>query len=94
MALNRPAARMTDLHSCPMVAPAATPIIGVCALNVLIGGLPAARVGDVCACVPAPDPIVTGAWTVLIAGMPAARVLDQTAAGGLIATGQPTVLIG
>lgn len=92
--MKMPAARMTDLHSCPMVAPAATPIIGVCALNVLIGGLPAARVGDVCACVPVPDPIVTGAWTVLINGMPAARILDQTAAGGLIGTGYVTVLIG
>lgn len=90
----QPAARMTDMHSCPMVAPAATPIISVCALNVLIGGLPAARVTDVCACVPVPDPIVTGAWTVLINGMPAARMLDQTAAGGMILTGCLTVLIG
>jgi len=60
----------------------------------LIGGLPAARVTDMCTCVGPPDIIVKGSTTVLIGGMPAARVTDMTAHGGVIVLGCPTVLIG
>jgi len=38
--------------------------------------------------------IVKGSATVLIGGMPAARLGDQTAHGGVITVGFPTVLIG
>ena len=96
-----PAARVTDMHACPMMTPAVVPIPHVggpilppCAPTVLIGGLPAARVSDLCVCVGPPDVIITGAWTVLICGMPAARIGDKTAHGGAIVTGLPTVLIG
>jgi uncharacterized Zn-binding protein involved in type VI secretion len=61
---------------------------------VLIGGLPAARVGDMCVCVGPPDVIALGSFTVLIQGMPAARMGDLTAHGGTIVLGYPTVLIG
>jgi len=61
---------------------------------VLIGNLPAARVGDLAVCVGPPDAIVKGSATVLIANMPAARVGDTTAHGGAIAVGWPTVIIG
>jgi uncharacterized Zn-binding protein involved in type VI secretion len=60
---------------------------------VLIGGLPAARVGDMCVCVGPPDAIVLGSFTVLIGGQPAARMGDLTAHGGTIVLGCPTVLI-
>jgi uncharacterized Zn-binding protein involved in type VI secretion len=60
---------------------------------VLIGGLPAATVGNMCTCVGPPDSIVKGSMTVLIGGAPAARMGDTTAHGGTIVAGCPTVLI-
>jgi len=63
--------------------------------TVLIGNLPAARVGDMATCTGPPDNIVKGSATVLIGGPPAARVGDSTAHGGVvIPPGCPTVLIG
>ena len=96
-----PAARLTDLHTCPMVTPGLPPIphvggpiSGPGAPTVLIGSLPAARVSDMAVCVGPPDAIVKGSATVLIAGLPAARMGDTTAHGGTIALGLPTVMIG
>lgn len=62
--------------------------------TVLIGGLPAARMGDMAMCVGSPDTIIKGAFPVPIANNPAARMTDQTAHGGVIVAGLPTVLIG
>lgn len=70
------------------------PIIGPGAPTVLIGGLPAARIGDSAVCVGPPDSIVVGAPTVIISGQPAARLGDSTAHGGVITLGCFTVLIG
>lgn len=96
-----PAARQTDLHVCPMVTPGLPPIphvggpiTGPGVPVVLIGGLPAACVGDMCVCVGPPDSIIKGSATVMIGGRPAARMGDTTAHGGSIAIGMPTVLIG
>ncbi len=94
-----PAARLTDMHVCPMwtgvVPHVGGPIIPPNALKVLIGGLFAARIGDMLVCVGPPDVIATGAFTVLIEGKPAARLTDLTVHGGIItAPGCPTVLIG
>src|SRR5689334_23157159 len=96
-----PAARISDMHTCPMVTPGTPPVphVGGPILpagepTVLIGGLPAARVGDMATCVGPPDLIVMGAFTVLIGNKPAARMGDATAHGGKIAVGCPTVLIG
>ena len=94
-----PAARITDMHVCPMVNPGGVPHVGgpilpPGAATVLIGGMPAARVGDMCTCVGPPDTIVAGSSTVMIGGMPAARMGDSTAHGGTIVAGAPTVLIG
>jgi uncharacterized Zn-binding protein involved in type VI secretion len=69
------------------------PILAPGAPTVLIGGLPAARVGDMCVCVGPPDVIALGSFTVLIASQPAARMGDMTAHGGAIVLGCPTVLI-
>jgi uncharacterized Zn-binding protein involved in type VI secretion len=99
--MPQPAARVTDMHVCPMVTPAVPPVPHVGgpilppgAVTVLIGGLPAARVGDMAVCVGPPDVIAMGAFTVLIGGMPAARMGDMCAHGGTIVLGCPTVLIG
>jgi uncharacterized Zn-binding protein involved in type VI secretion len=96
-----PAARVTDMHACPMVTPGVPPvphvggpITGPGMPNVLIGGLPAACVGDLCVCVGPPDSVVKGSATVLIGGRPAARMGDSTAHGGTIVVGLPTVMIG
>ena len=96
--MGQPAARLTDMHVCPMVTGVVPhvggPIIAPGAPTVLIGGLPAARVGDLVTCVGPPDTIVLGSFTVLIGGQPAARMGDLTAHGGTIILGCPTVLIG
>lgn len=94
----KPAARITDMHVCPMVTGVVPhvggPILPPGAPTVLIGGLPAARVGDMATCVGPPDSIVLGSMTVLISNMPAARLGDLTAHGGSIVLGCFTVLIG
>lgn len=94
--MGKPAARSTDLHTCPMASP--TPHVGGPVLvgmpNVLIGGLPAATLGSACTCAGPPDVIVQGSASVLIGGRPAARMGDMTAHGGVIVGGCPTVLIG
>jgi len=69
------------------------PILPPGAITVLIGGMPAARVTDMCLCVGPPDLIALGSFTVLIGGMPAARLGDMTAHAGVIVMGCPTVLI-
>ncbi len=99
--MGQPAARITDMHVCPMVTPGVPPIPHVGgpilppgAVTVLIGSLPAARVGDMAVCVGPPDVIALGSFTVLTMSMPQARMGDLTAHGGTIVLGMPTVLIG
>jgi uncharacterized Zn-binding protein involved in type VI secretion len=99
--MGMPAARLTDMHVCPMLTPGVPPIPHVggpilppCAVTVLIGGLPAARVTDMAVCVGPPDVIVLGSFTVLTMGLLQARIGDMTAHGGSIVMGMPTVLVG
>jgi uncharacterized Zn-binding protein involved in type VI secretion len=93
-----PAARLTDMHSCPAttgpVPHVGGPIVGPGAPTVLIVSLPAATVGDSAVCVGPPATIVKGSSSVMISGKPAARMGDNTAHGGSIVLGAPTVLIG
>lgn len=97
----KPAARLGDMHVCPMVTPGLPPIPHVggpilppCVPTVLVGNIPAAVLGTQCVCVGPPDVIVVGSTTVLIGNKPAARMGDSTAHGGAIVGGLPTVLIG
>lgn len=95
--MGQPAARITDMHTCPMVTGVVPHVGGPIvsgAPTVLIGGSPSARVGDMAVCVGPPDTIVKGSATVIICGKPAARMGDSTAHGGVIVVGWPTVLIG
>jgi uncharacterized Zn-binding protein involved in type VI secretion len=96
--MGQPAARVGDMHVCPMVTVLVPhvggPILPPGAPTVLIGSMPAAVVGGMCVCVGPPDVIALGSFTVLIGGMPAARMGDMTAHGGAIVLGCPTVLIG
>ena len=93
------AARVGDMHICPM-SDGPKPHVGGLVMppgtaTVFIGGFPAATMGDMCVCVsPAPDSIIKGSATVMIGNKPAARQGDQTAHGGTISIGCPTVIIG
>ena len=96
-----PAARVGDMHVCPLANPGTPPpphvggpITGPGVPNVLIGNMPAATVGDIATCAGPPDSIVLGSFAVLIGNKPAARLGDTTAHGGTIVAGLPTVLIG
>ncbi len=96
--MGMPAARVGDMHVCPMITGLVPhvggPILPPGGIPVLIGGMPAARVSDMAVCVGPPDVIALGSFTVLIGGMPAARLGDMTAHAGAIVMGMPTVLIG
>lgn len=93
-----PAARVGDMHVCPMVTGVVPhvggPILPPGALTVLTAMMLQARVGDMCTCVGPPDTIALGSTTVLIGKMMAARMGDMTAHGGTIVVGAPTVMIG
>jgi uncharacterized Zn-binding protein involved in type VI secretion len=92
------AARVGDMHVCPLVTGTVPhvggPVMPAGVTTVLIGGMPAATVGDMCTCTGPPDTIAMGSSTVLIGGKPAARMGDSTAHGGSIILGEMTVLIG
>ncbi|HCY41484.1 MAG TPA: type VI secretion protein [Prolixibacteraceae bacterium] len=96
--MGMPAARVGDMHVCPMVTGTVPhvggPVLPPGAPTVLIGGMPAACVGDMLTCVGPPDTIAMGSATVMIGGKPAARLGDSTVHGGVIILGCPTVLIG
>jgi uncharacterized Zn-binding protein involved in type VI secretion len=99
--MGKPAARIGDMHMCPMVTPALVPIphvggpiMGPGCPTVLIGKMPAAVLGDMCTCVGPPSTVVLGSFGVFLGGKPAARMGDMTAHGGMITVGCPTVLIG
>ena len=91
------AARVSDMHLCPMingtVPHVGGPVLPPGCPTVLIGGLPAARVGDMLTCTGPPDTIAAGSGTVMIGGSPAARMGDSTVHGGVIILGCPTVII-
>ena len=96
--MGQPAARITDMHTCPMVTGVVPhvggPILPPGCPTVLVGKLPAARVGDMATCTGPPDVIAKGSVTVLVGKQPAARMGDLTAHGGVIVLGCPMVLIG
>ena len=96
--MGMPAARLTDMHVCPMltvlVPHVGGPIVAPGCPTVLTGMLPQARVTDMAVCVGPPDVIALGSFTVLVGGLPAARMGDLTAHGGTIVLGCFTVLIG
>ena len=95
--MSQPAARITDMHTCPMVTETVPHVGGPIvrgSLNVFTGGLPQARVGDMLTCIGPPDFIAKGSTGVYVNDIPAARLGDSTAHGGVIVVGLPTVLIG
>ena len=96
--MGMPAARITDMHVCPLVTVLVPhvggPILPPGGVTVLIGKLPAARVTDMATCVGPPDVIALGSFTVLTCKMPQARIGDLTAHGGTIVLGCFTVLVG
>jgi uncharacterized Zn-binding protein involved in type VI secretion len=104
-----PAARVTDPFECPLQTPTPAgpiphvggPITGPGCPEVLIGGLPAARVTDLGMCTsPAgpltlPNAITVGSSTVMIGGLPAAYLgSEMEHPGSLVTGGCPTVEVG
>ena len=76
-------------------------VVGPGIPTVLIGGMPAAVMGDSHACVipsppphPPSSPFVIGSATVMIGGKPALRTTDVCACGAMPVVGCPTVMIG
>ncbi|MGH7025449.1 MAG: PAAR domain-containing protein [Caulobacteraceae bacterium] len=95
--MGMPAARLTDLHVCPMVTGVVPHVGGPIVMGsptVLTGSLPQARVTDPLVCVGPPDMIALASFTVFVNGLPAARIGDMTVHGGTIVLGEFTVLIG
>ena len=88
-----PAARITDMHVCPVPTHVGGPV-AVGETSVIIGMMPAAREGDKLVCATGPDSVARGEPTVLIGNKPAARLGDPTTHGGTIVVGCPTVIIG
>ncbi|WP_339754609.1 PAAR domain-containing protein [Algoriphagus aquimarinus] len=76
-------------------------IIGPGEATVLIGGMPAAVIGDNHVCSlppnahqPTVSPFIAGSGTVFVGGKPALRVGDSCVCGASAAVGEPTVIIG
>lgn len=96
--MGTPAARLGDMHTCPMVTGVVPhvggPIVSPGVPTVLTVGMPQACVGDMCVCAGPPDSIILGSFTVLAGGRPAARMGDMTSHGGVVVMGAPNVLIG
>lgn len=76
-------------------------LVGPGVPTVLVGGLPAATVGDVGVCPglahPAQagaQPVVLGSSTVLVGGRPAVRTGDPLTCGAVVVGGAATVLFG
>jgi len=88
------AARVTDPTGHPGL------VTGPGVATVLIGGMPAAVLGDMHACSfppPAshpPTPFTMGSTSVLISGRPALRMGDVAGCGAPIIAGAPTVSVG
>lgn len=98
IAQAQPAARVGDMHTCPLVIGVVPhiggPILPPGVPTVVIGGMAAAVQGNLAQCVGSPDSLVIGSQNVLIGGLPAVRQGDMTAHGGVVVAGSPTVLIG
>ena len=96
--MSKPASRIADMHTCPMVTGIVPhvggPILPPCVPNVLIGNMPAAPVGNMVTCVGPPDVTALGSFTVLTGNRPQVRMGDMTGHGGVIVMGFPTVLVG
>ncbi len=95
--MGMPAARIGDLHVCPMLTVLVPHVGGPIALGeftVLTGGMPQARVTDMATCVGPPDMIAMGSFTTFVGGLPAARLGDLCGHGGTIVLGCFTVLVG
>ena len=100
--MGMPQARAGDLHICTVPPGFPSPILPPCAVTVMVGKMPAARVGDMTMTgppppvggPPIPHPFVLGSFTVMICKMPALRIGDLCACGGAVSLGEFTVLTG
>lgn len=87
--MSRPIALLGHAHTCPVHG--GGPVLDPGQVLVRFNGIPVAVEGGLCACPGAPDPMVKGSSTVRINGRGVMRVGDQTAHGGRIVVGAPTL---
>lgn len=96
--MSKPVAKVGDMHTCPMttgpVPHVGGPIVGPGATTVLVDNMPVAVVSDAATCSGPPDVIISGSTTVLAENKPLAALGSQTAHGGVVVAGSPTVLVG
>ena len=100
--MSAPCARIGDFHACPMVTPSVPPVPHVgrpvappCVVNVLVGKMPAAPMGNMAICAGPPDVLVKGSATVMVGKRPCVRIgIDTTAHGGAVVVGCFTVIVG
>ena len=91
------AARLGDMHVCPAFTGPVPHVGGPIAMGfptVLVGMMPAARVGDMATCIGPPGVVNKGSMNTLIGSMPPGRLGDMSGHGGAIVMGCPTVMIG
>lgn len=96
--MGKPAAHTGSNHTCPAYS-GDTPHVGGPVLpggnsSVLVGGKPAAIIGDQAQCNGPMDVILEGSGSVLVMNKPMARLGDHTAHGGVIVEGETSVLVG
>ncbi len=96
--MGQPAARLTDMHTCPMVTGVVPHVGGPISGPGHADGVDwrlARGTSATWRFAPAPpDTLAKGSATVLIGGTPAVRMGDGTAHGEVVVLGCPTVLIG
>lgn len=92
-----PAARITDMHTCPMVT-GVVPHVGgpqvIGAPTVMICNMPTGSISSQEVCVGPPDVDLRCSATVMTANKPADRLGDNSSHGGALVVGAPTVMIG
>src|SRR5262245_3068828 len=92
--MSDPATRLDDQLECSRHN-GKGPVRGPGSPEVLVGGVAMARLTDLCDCPnPHASPLAEGAAEVLVDGLPAARIGVKTLDGGVVLSGEPSVLIG
>lgn len=92
-----PAARITDMHVCPMVTGLVPHVGGPQVLGtptVMIVNMPTGSVTSQEVCTGPPDADLLVSSTVMVGGKPADRLGDSSTHGGSLVMGAPTVMIG
>ena len=92
--MARPAARISDPHTCPMPNHGGGPLLTPGEPTVLVGGRAAARFSDMATCVGAVDAVSMGSPIVIVGKLLACRLGEATEHGGVVVDAFPKVMVG